>query len=572
MDQLGLRGFVLSVLGLAASTALATIFHVTNTNDSGAGSLRAAISSANSNPGADAIVFDAGVTGKITLTTGQITITGPVTITGPGSALLTVSGNANDRVIFIDDGNDLADSPVTITGLTLAEGYTGDCTGAQVLNSGGALGTRESLTLQDVVMRDSFASSNGGGFAFLPTKAGQALTIQDAVVINNRAGCSSATSNASAGGLHIALDAAAPVTASATVLIKNTRVEGNVAVRHGGGVRVTTPGTTTLQDVAVRGNSASIGGGIFVVYSGTAGMPLPNVTILTSEISYNNAASTGVGGGGVVADNDRDDAQTPTTDIKLTVRDSTISGNQARNGPGGGISVYGNVTLLVQNSTIAYNMSAQALAAPSEAGGVYRQIGVQAAPGVGANREGTVTLGSTIVANNLGTIGPEDVGQSAETFANAITANKSLLRAVGSLSPALAGAGNILNQDPRLLALTNNGGPTATHALGSGSPAINAGANPVPLTTDQRGLPRVVGAAADIGAFESGNVIPLGCVDVDGNGVADALTDGLVLVRAMFGLTGTSATNGAIGPNASRATWTLIRAYLNGNCGSSFGP
>jgi hypothetical protein len=123
-----------------------------------------------------------------------------------------------------------------------------------------------------------------------------------------------------------------------------------------------------------------------------------------------------------------------------------------------------------------------------------------------------------------------------------------------------------------LLPLAKNGGPTATHALGSGSPAIDAGANPVPLTTDQRGLPRTVGTATDIGAFESGNPLPLGCVDVDGNGVTDALTDGLVLIRAMFGLTGTAAVNGAIGANATRTTWATIRAYLNGNCGSSFAP
>jgi hypothetical protein len=40
----------------------------------------------------------------------------------------------------------------------------------------------------------------------------------------------------------------------------------------------------------------------------------------------------------------------------------------------------------------------------------------------------------------------------------------------------------------------------------------------------------------------------------------------------MFGLTGTSVTNNAIGPGASRNTWALIRSFLNHQCGSSFAP
>ena len=61
-------------------------------------------------------------------------------------------------------------------------------------------------------------------------------------------------------------------------------------------------------------------------------------------------------------------------------------------------------------------------------------------------------------------------------------------------------------------------------------------------------------------------------LDVDGNNAIDALTDGLLILRAMFGLTGTSVTNGALGGGASRSDWTTIRAYLNGSCGASFAP
>ena len=71
----------------------------------------------------------------------------------------------------------------------------------------------------------------------------------------------------------------------------------------------------------------------------------------------------------------------------------------------------------------------------------------------------------------------------------------------------------------------------------------------------------------------NGTLIGGSCtLDVDGNNAIDALTDGLIIIRAMFGLTGTAVTNGAIGGGASRPTWALLQPYLNGNCGSSFAP
>ena len=48
--------------------------------------------------------------------------------------------------------------------------------------------------------------------------------------------------------------------------------------------------------------------------------------------------------------------------------------------------------------------------------------------------------------------------------------------------------------------------------------------------------------------------------------------DLLMILRAMFGLTGTAVTNGALGTTPTRPTWTEIRAYLNASCGSNFGP
>ena len=84
-------------------------------------------------------------------------------------------------------------------------------------------------------------------------------------------------------------------------------------------------------------------------------------------------------------------------------------------------------------------------------------------------------------------------------------------------------------------------------------------------------------------AYESGTITPrvvqfgrerdeICTPDVDGNGSFDAPTDGLLLARAMMGMTGTAVTSGAIGSGARRSTWGTIRNYLNQHCKTNFRP
>src|SRR4051812_39142890 len=82
--------FAVAALMLAATTmsAHAATITVTNTNDSGPGSLRQAL--ANANKG-DTITF--AVTGTITLTSGGFLVTKNVTISGPGANQLSIDGN-----------------------------------------------------------------------------------------------------------------------------------------------------------------------------------------------------------------------------------------------------------------------------------------------------------------------------------------------------------------------------------------------------------------------------------------------------------------------------------------------
>ena len=74
---------------------------------------------------------------------------------------------------------------------------------------------------------------------------------------------------------------------------------------------------------------------------------------------------------------------------------------------------------------------------------------------------------------------------------------------------SITGTNNLLNYDPLLGPLANNGGPTLTHLPQSNSPCINTGTNPNNLVNDQRGpgFPRIQGLT-DIGAVELPSLQP----------------------------------------------------------------
>ena len=65
---------------------------------------------------------------------------------------------------------------------------------------------------------------------------------------------------------------------------------------------------------------------------------------------------------------------------------------------------------------------------------------------------------------------------------------------------------------------------------------------------------------------------PQVCADIDGDGVQGALSDGLIFIRALFGLTGAAVVNGAINPSSTRTTWEDVRIHMNTYCGTNFPP
>ncbi len=242
--------------------------------------------------------------------------------------------------------------------------------------------------------------------------------------------------------------------------LDRVRLSGNTT-GHDGGAVASLAGSLRVTDSTFTGNTARVGGAL--VISG-------EFATIDRCLIYQNSA----GSAGAIA----------VTDAALTIRNSTISGNSA-----GGILVVGpTTTARVLNSTICGN------------GGLYAG---------GIHIDGAVViLLSTIVASNTAGGLPSDIDNGAVTGSNNLIGEA---RTSGGLTDGVDG--NIVGADPRLAALADNGGPTLTHALLPGSPAIDAGSNPHNLATDQRGKPRLRGPAPDIGAFES-NVRPtIGGID-----------------------------------------------------------
>jgi hypothetical protein len=127
-------GLILLVVFTASPVfANPTLREVTNNNDSGPGSLRQAIFDADNSNTGDTILF-VGVSGTITLTLGTLVIEHSLTISGPGASTLAVSGGGTSQVFVIKSG-----ATVSISGLTIENGFTSTLNGGGILISGGTL-------------------------------------------------------------------------------------------------------------------------------------------------------------------------------------------------------------------------------------------------------------------------------------------------------------------------------------------------------------------------------------------------------------------------------------------------
>ncbi|PYK22042.1 MAG: hypothetical protein DME56_02535, partial [Verrucomicrobia bacterium] len=128
MNKFTAAAICLTLACALAIPAHATTIIVNNTNDSGQGSLRQALVDANDGDTIDAT----GISGVITLTSGELLVDKSVTINAAGADVLAVDGNATSRVFQIDSGE-----TVTISGLTIRNGHD-DNMGGGIDNESGA--------------------------------------------------------------------------------------------------------------------------------------------------------------------------------------------------------------------------------------------------------------------------------------------------------------------------------------------------------------------------------------------------------------------------------------------------
>jgi CSLREA domain-containing protein len=496
----------LALVGIAAAfpvAAHATTFTVNSSADAGGicpgatCTLRQAIFTAL--PG-DTIDFAVGLS-TINLTSGELAINKNLIISGPGANFLTVqrssaSGTPTFR-IFHTAGN----ISVTIAGLTISKG--GD-----LAFGGGIFNDSATLTISDCIISANTTSSqnsqhlagNGGGIYNL----NGTLNIARSTLSGNSAYETGGAASNSGGTVTIeaciisgnsALD---PFGGSGggifndnggTVNVTNSTLSNNGAptvVSNFGGAIYNRNGTLTVTTSTLSNNRGDNGSGIF---NGNGDTSIANgalATITDSTISGNSGGSSRSAGGGIF------------NLATLHIVRSTISGNNSP-GVGGGISNGSGAgpggTATIDSSTIAGN------SANRGAGGIYNP--------------GSVVARNTIIAKNAinsggtgntpdfsGTLTSQGFNLIGNGFGATITPAQSTDQVGTSASPI----------DPLLGPLQDNGGPTFTAALLSGSPAKDKG-DSGGSNTDQRGFarpvdnPAIVNAAggdgSDIGAFEA---------------------------------------------------------------------
>ncbi len=262
------------------------------------------------------------------------------------------------------------------------------------------------------------------------------------------------------------------VVISGTLTISDSVIEDNQTNAAGGGLY--DAGTLTLTRSTLRSNIAFLGGGLYV--HGAA-------TIRDSAL-YGNRA--GYGGGIEVSASG--------FASNLVIVNSTLSQNSARF-DGGGIDSEG-ATYLYNTSIIGNDADHDHGVTGGRGGGVY------------ANASSLFQVVNTLIAGNtLNSPSPDDCYGTLRGY------GWNLLGDVGGCDFNSNGGNGDMSHGfisvNTIGPLQNNGGPTLTHALLPGSEAIDTTYSQgcidevgFTLTTDQRGFPRGVGAACDVGAFE----------------------------------------------------------------------
>jgi len=231
------------------------------------------------------------------------------------------------------------------------------------------------------------------------------------------------------------------------MIISNTGLSGAGLLNEGA------QATTTVEQTQISFNATTLGGGGGINNSGT-------LSLIESTIDHNSARS----GGGI-----------DHSGFSLNLTNVTISQNEVSDNGGG---LYNRNSASLTNVTIDNNRAS----GPFTGGNIYND-----------GDTAVLTAVNTIVANP---------GNGGNCFNNEGIFNSSGHNLDSENSCEFTASGDLVNINPLLGPLQDNGGATLTQALLSGSQAIDNGDNNACPPTDQRGVTRPQGAACDIGAYE----------------------------------------------------------------------
>jgi N-acetylneuraminic acid mutarotase len=290
-----LRALVsLALVCTTTASVQANIITVTNTNDSGAGSLRQALVDANDG---DTITF--AVTGSIGLTSGELLVDKSITISGPGSTVLAVNGNATYRVFHIAPGKIVTISDLAVT--------NGNANKQPVLDGGGVYNDHATLTLTSCTISNNSAFRDGGG---IDNAGAGTVTLNSCVIVGNSTGndgggiCNNGTGGAAIMGINNSTINNNAATHGAGICndgrmkgttllqITNTTLSNNSAGNDAGAILniADTKGTATLSNCTISGNAAqTYGGGI----NNVAGLTLSNTTFSGNSANFGGSIANG---------------------------------------------------------------------------------------------------------------------------------------------------------------------------------------------------------------------------------------------------------------------------------------
>ncbi|MEM6777462.1 MAG: ELWxxDGT repeat protein, partial [Planctomycetota bacterium] len=391
-----------------------------------------------------------------------IIITGP---TGPhGITVRRPNSAANFRLLHVTNTGFLTLRNLTLSGGVAQGGRGGNARagggGGGGAGMGGGIFNQGVLTLEGVTMTNNQAIGGAGGTSFINNINGGGA---------RGGGATGGSGGALSGG-----DNGSPGTS------------GGFAGGGGGGGGYGQTGGFSSGGAGGAGGFGAGGGGGGQFFRGGGTLGAPGAGGFGGGGALGTSGGGGAGMGGAIFNEGR-----------LNVLNSTFSGNSAIGGNGGGGAQHagaglGGAVFTVNNSFVEFTHSTIASntvgGANADGGGIYS---------LGDGAAASIFLNGNIVADSIGAANDLVVATNA-------SGTHTSFGGANLVETQSGFAGNIVTTaDPQLIALGDNGGPTATHALPSSSPAINAGVTGG-SGFDQRGTPfvRVSGGQRDIGAFE----------------------------------------------------------------------